>query len=183
MVLAALVGAADLLLLVPVRFVLRWGEGEISLTARAGPVPVKLLPRERERRAALWAGRDARGLLRRVPAPLLRAGVRWGLRTGKRLCGRICLTGLRVRFVAGGDDPYRTAMAYGRAALALEGIGRLWADAVPEAVLRAEADFGGRTRFDAEICAALRLGYLLGAAGRFCFAILREYYRYKTTEG
>ena len=74
-------------------------------------------------------------------------------------------------------------MAYGRAGLALEGIGRLWADSAADADLRAEMAPGGRTQLDAEVRAAARLGTVAWAAAGFCFAVLREYYCYKKTEG
>ena len=172
--LAALVAAADLVLMTPVRVHLRFSGGKPSVTAEIGPM--RLWPRKKARRQG--TGRR-KSLLRRVPPRVLCAGVRRGLSAAARLLRRTRLTAVRVRFTAGGDDPYRAAMAYGRAGLALEGIGRLWADSAADADLRAEMAPGGRTQLDAEVRAAARLGTVAWAAAGFSFAVLREYYCYK----
>ena len=172
--LAALVAAAGIVLMTPVRVHVRFSGEKLSVTAGIGPMHLR--PREKARRQG--TGRK-KGLLRRVPPRVLYAGIRRGLDAAAMLLRRTRLTALRVRFTAGGDDPFRAAMACGRAGLALEGIGRLCAGAD----LRAEMAPGGRTQLDAEVRAVARLGTVAWAAAGFCFAVLREYYCYKKTEG
>ncbi len=184
-VLAALIGAVDLLLLLPVGLDARYRSGELSLTARAGPVRVKLLPREPVKRQARAADRDVKDLLRRVPGPVLRAGAGSLPRAAGHLHGRVRLRRLIVRFTAGGDDPCRAVMAYARAGIAMEGVRRL-CPARGEIDLRTDVDFGGKTSFVGQAAADARLGYVLAAAICFGAPVLREYYRYRRkaeTEG
>ena len=178
-ILAALTGAADLLLLLPVGLEARYAAGAFSLTAHAGPVPVRLLPKEPVKKEARAADREAKGVLRRTPRPVLAIAARCGLKALGRLRGRVRLRVLRLRFTAGGGDPYRAVMAYARAGLALEGVERLCAGRVRRLELRAQAVFDAPTALEAEALAQVRLGHLLWAAIVFCFAFFREYYRYK----
>lgn len=183
-ILAALIGAADLLLMLPVGLDGRYGAGRLSVTAKAGPIPLKkLLPSEPARRERRTAGRDAKTLLRRVPRPLLRVAARYSLASAKRLWSRMRLNRLHLHFTAGGDDPAGAVMAYARAGLALEGMRQLCAGRVKDTRLRTDIDLDGPTVLDADVSVSVRLGYALWAGICFCFAILREYYRYKKTKG
>ena len=179
LILAALAGAADLLLLLPVGLEARYAAGDFSLTARVGPVPVKLLPKRPARQDVRAADRDASDLLRRTPRYVLRIAARCAPAAVRRLRGRVRLRALRVHFTAGGPDPYRAVMAYARAGIALEGAGRLCAGRVKRVELRTAVDLDGQTALDADVAVAVRLGYVLWAGLCFCFAFLREYYRYK----
>ncbi len=176
---AALVGAADMLLLLPVGLEARYAAGAFSLTAHAGPVPVRLLPREPVKKEARAADRDIKDVLRRAPRPVLAIAARCGLAAAKRLRGRVRMKKLRLRFTAGGEDPGRAVMAYARAGLALEGVHALCAGRVERLDLCARTAFGGPTALEAEASARTRLGFLLWAGIIFCFAFFREYYRYK----
>ena len=177
-VLAAWIGAADLLLLLPVGLEARFGRGRLSLRARIGPVPVALLPRRPKKEEPQAESRGGRAISHRIPGPVLRASARRAARQMGRLWKRTRLKRLRLHFTAGGDDPCRAVMAYAWAGIAMEYIGRLCARR--EGVdLRTEVDIDGATALDAELAAAVRLGYILGAGICICFAILREYYRYK----
>ena len=178
-ILAALVGAAELLLLLPVGLEARYAAGVFSLTARAGPVPIRLLPR----RAAKKETEPAKSAPRRVPKPSPAIAARCGLAALGCLRGRVWLSRLRVHYTAGGTDPYRAAMAYARAGLALESVAALCAGRVKRTDLRAAVDFDGPAALEADALAWSRAGFLLWAAGCFCFAILREYYRQNKTEG
>lgn len=179
MLLAALIGAADLLLLLPVGLEARYAAGAFSLTAKAGPVPVTLLPEKPARRDIEAADRETKSLLRRTPRPVLALAVRCGHAALGRLRGHVRLTRLRVRFTAGGPDPASAVAAYVRAGLALEGVRALCAGRARELALRTEADFDGETALEADVSVTVRLGYALWAGILFCFAFFREYYRYK----
>ena len=137
--LAALVAAADLVLMTPVRVHLRFSGGKLSVAAGIGPIRIR--PRKKTQRQG--TGRR-KSLLRRVPPRVLCAGVRRGLSAAARLLRRTRLTAVRVRFTAGGDDPYRAAMAYGRAGLALEGIGMFFREFAQAVLLRFGYDAGER---------------------------------------
>lgn len=179
---AALIGAADLLLLLPVGLEARYGAGGLTLTVKVGPVPFRILPRKPAKGPARGRARGKKRLWRRVPLPVLRRTAGRLPRALAYLRGSVRLLRLRLHFTAGGDDPCRAAMAYARACLALEGIGRLCGPG-GRADLRAEADFGGATVFDGEASVRVCLGHVLAAALCMGLAILREYYRYQKTEG
>lgn len=179
MILAALAGTADLLLLLPVTIGARYAAGVFSLTAKAGPLTVRLLPKKRMRRQAETADRQTKSLLRRVPGPVMRASVRRGLAALGCLRGRVRLTQMRLRFTAGGRDAYSAVMAYAGAGLVMEGVRALCAGRVGQTDLRTDADFDGPTALDAAAAVQIRLGFLLWSGIYFCFAFFREYYRYK----
>lgn len=166
------------LALAPVRLEAAYGGGVFKLAGRAGPLPVKLFPREEAtgRRLEKDSRRDVKDLLRRLPPPVLRLLAECGCRTFARLVRRVCVQTLRVRYLAAGPDPYGAVMAYARAGLAMEGIARM----VPDADLRAEVDFDAATSsLDGEIALRVRFGQAVYAAACFGIAFLRGYYRYK----
>ena len=93
---------------------------------------------------------------------------------------RVQVKELRLRFIAAGPDPYKAAMAYARAGVAMEGLARL----VEDAELHSDVDFDGeRSTLDGRICVAARLGTIISAALCFGMAFLRGYFRYRKSEG
>ena len=149
-------------------------DGVFTLTGWAGPVPVKLFPRRKDREKG--PERNARGPLRRLSAPMLRLLADCGCGFLGRIVPRSRVRKLRARYTAGGPDPYRAAMAYARAGVAMEGAARL----VEGADLRADVDFeGGRPSFAGDISIGARLWALVWAAACFGTDFLRGYYRYK----
>ncbi len=169
---------AALLLLMPVGLRARYAAGAFSLTVTAGPVPVRRLPGERRRQDKIRGGRKR--VSRRIPpAVLSRAALRCRKRAGKTI-RRVRLDALRLHFIAGGGDPFRTAMAYARAGAAMEGIRGMIGERVGSVDLYAGADFsGGPTVLDGAVAVKARLGTLLAAAVCFGTALLREYFRYQ----
>ncbi len=166
------------LALTPVRLEAGYAHGVFTLTGRAGPVPVKLFPREAAtgRELEKDAERDEKSLLRRVPLPVLRLLARSACRPIGWLLGRVRINSLRVRYLAAGPDPYAVVMSYARAGLAMEGIAHM----VPNADLRAEIDFDGvRSKLEGRLALSARLGQAVYAAGCFGMDFLRKYYQYK----
>ncbi len=166
------------LALAPVRLEAGYAHGVFTLTGRAGPVPVKLFPREAAtgRELEKDAERDERSLLRRVPLPVLRLLARSACGPMGWLLGRVRINSLRLRYLAAGPDPCAAVMSYARAGLAMEGIAHM----VPNADLRAEIDFDGtRSRLEGRLALSARLGQAVYAVGCFGIGFLRGYYRYK----
>lgn len=165
------------LALAPVRLEAAYGDGVFTLTGRAGPVPVKLFPREKAtgRELERQSRRDMRELLRRLPPPVLGLLVRNGCRLFGRLARRARIRSLRLRYTAAGPDPFSAAMAYARAGVAMEGIARM----VRNADLRAEVDFDGApSRLTGGIALQAPFGEIVCAAVCFGIGFLRGYYRY-----
>ncbi len=166
------------LALAPVRLEAAYANGVFTLTGRAGPVPVKLFPREEATGRELEedAEREEKSLLRRVPLPVLRLLAQSERRPLGWLLRRARIDALRLRYTAAGPDPYAAAMAYARAGLAMEGVARM----VSGADLRAEVDFdGARSKAEGRLAVSARLGQAVYAAACFGIAFLRGYYRYK----
>ena len=166
------------LALTPVGVEAAYGDGVFTLTGRAGPVPVKLFPRERAtgRELEKDARRDERSLLRRLPPPVLVLLVKSACPPTERLLRRMRVSSLRLRYTAAGPDPCAAVMAYVRAGLVMERI----AGSVGNADLRADVDLAGtRSVLDGEIAVRVRLGTVF--YGLVCFGIgfLRGYYRYQ----
>ena len=175
-ILAALVGAADMLLLLPVGLEARYAAGAFSLTAHAGPASVRLLPRrpvKKEVKAADWEAKAVQGQTSR---PVLGMAARCALKALRRLRGRVRIARLRARFTAGGPDPARAVMAYARAGLALEAVDALCPG---QTDLRTELAFDRPSALEADMLARTRLGFVLWAGITFCFAFFREYYHHK----
>lgn len=169
---------AALLPLIPLRVNAACEDGVFTLSGRAGPVPVKLFPRQtaRKKRVENDAAKDRKKLTERVPPPVLRMLLESGCETAGRFWRRARIYALRVRYTAGGSDPARAVMAYARAGVAMEGI----AAAVDCADLRADVDLdGGRSRFAGQVGVTARLGSVLAALFCFGIAFLRRYYQYK----
>ena len=166
------------LALTPVRLEAGYAHGVFTLTGRAGPVPVKLFPKEEAtgRQLEKDAERDEKSLLRRVPLPVLRLLTQSACRPMGWLLGRVRINSLRVRYLAAGPDPYAVVMSYARAGIAMEGIAHM----VPNADLRAEIDFDGvRSKLEGRLALSARLGQAVYAAGCFGMDFLRKYYQYK----
>lgn len=166
------------LALTPVRVEAAYGDGVFTLTGRAGPVPVKLFPREKAtgRELEKDARRDERNLLRRVPPPVLGLLVKSACPPVGRLLRRVRVRSLRLRYLAAGPDPYSAVIAYARAGVAMEGIARM----IPGADLRAEVDLdGARSALEGEAAIQVRFGQAVYAAVCFGIAFLRGYYSYK----
>lgn len=166
------------LALAPVRLEAAYANGIFTLTGRAGPVPVKLFPREEATGRELEedAEREEKSLLRRIPLPVLRLLAQSGRRPLGWLLRRVRIVALRLRYTAAGPDPYAAATAYARAGLAMEGVARL----VPGADLRAEVAFDAeRSSLEGALALRVRSGQAVYAAACFGIAFLRGYYRYK----
>ena len=58
--------------LMPVRLETAYEKGVVTLTIRTGPVPVKLLPRERAKKLERQGERETEALWRRYPRPVLK---------------------------------------------------------------------------------------------------------------
>lgn len=166
------------LALVPVRIEAGYAHGVFTITGRAGPVPVKLFPKEQAtgRQLERDSRRDVKALLRKLPLPVLRLLAQSACCPLGWLLGRTRVRTLRVRYLAGGADPCAAAMAYARAGIAMEGVARM----VPDADLRAEVDFdGARSALEGEIVLRARFGQAVYAAACFGMAFLRGYYQYQ----
>ena len=175
-ILSVLLLAAALLPLTPVRLGVCYDKGVFTVTGKAGPVPVRLFPRERVQTAERDADKDARKLTERVSPQVLRMLAACAFQAAARLLRRARIEVLRVRYTAAGPDPARAVMAYARAGIAMEAIAGL----VDCADLRADVDLeGGRSAFAGRIGIYLRLGTVLAAAFCFGIAFLRKYYQYK----
>lgn len=168
--------AAALLPLTPVRLSACYDKGVFTVTGKAGPVPVRLFPRERVQTAERDADKDAKKLTERVSPQVLRMLAACSRQAACRLLRRTRIEVLRVRYTAAGPDPARAVMAYARAGIAMEAI----TAAVDCADLRADVDLeGDRSSFAGCIGIYLRLGTVLAAAFCFGIAFLRKYYQYK----
>ena len=85
----------------PVRLEAAYDKGSLTLTARTGPVPVKILPRERAKKPEGQEERGIRRLLRRYPKPVLKLLAENGWRAAKALRPYVAVEKLRVRITAG----------------------------------------------------------------------------------
>ena len=160
----------------PVRLEAAYEGDKVSLTARTGPVPVKLLPRERAKKLERQEERGLKRLWKRWPRPLVKLMAENAWRAAMALRPYVAVEKLRVRVTAGGDDPYNAVMAYGWAGVLLEALGA-W---VPNADLSVRADLdGGPSAFEGHVCLRARMGNLIGAAVSFGTGFLRGYFLYK----
>ena len=149
-----------------------------TLSGWAGPLPVKLIPRQtaRKKRAEKDVEKDTKKLTERVPPPVLRMLVSCLWQTAGRFWRKARIASLRARYTAAGPDPADAVMAYARAGIVMEAV----AAAVDCADLRADVDFDAcRTRFEGSVGISARLGSVLAAAFCFGIAFLRRYYQYK----
>ena len=166
-----ILGAAALALtagaLCPVKLEGEYAAGKLTLLGRAGPVRLPLAgPGRREKRPERPAGAG-----RGIPAPALWAmAAKSAGRAGGVFLRRVRVEVLRLRFVAGGDDPFRAVMAYAREGMAMS----------------ASVDLeGGAASLECRICLWIRLWGAAEAAVCFGTDFLREYFRYRRqhTEG
>ncbi len=178
-----ILGAAALALtagaLCPVKLEGEYAAGKLTLLGRAGPVRLPLVgPGRRGKRPERPVGAG-----RGIPAPALWAvAAKSAGRAGGVLLRRVRVEVLRLRFVAGGDDPFRAVMAYARAGMAMEAI----AARIEGADLSASVDLeGGAASLECRICLGIRLWGAAEAAVCFGTDFLREYFRYRRqhTEG
>ncbi len=178
----AVLGSLGLLALAPVAVEAAYEDGRFVLTGRAGPVPVKLFPREKTEagNAEKSAEEKKKRSFRHLTPPVLRILADCGCRAFAKLIRRVRIGLLQARYTAGGPDPYRAAMAYARAGLAMEGVARL----VENADLRADVDFDGAgPLFAGRVRIFARLGTVLWGAAGFGMDFLRKYLCYKRGKG
>ncbi len=149
---------------------------KFTLSARTGPVPVKLLPRERAKKLERQGQREAERLWRRWPKPVLKLLAENGFRAIKGLWPYVAVEALRVHITAGGGDPYRAVLAYGRAGVLLEALGTRFENA--DLHVRADLD-GGPSVYEGRVRFRARLGNLIGAAVSFGTGFLRGYFLYR----
>ena len=150
------------LLAMPVRMELTYDGDALTMTGQLGPLSLPLLPRpgkraKRERRLTrlLWEN---------------------GGTAIYKVIGSLHIEFLRVRFTAGGPDPYDAAMAYAHMGAALEALDHFAAGRIEETDLRADVDFsGGDTVLDS--CMRLRAHLFHVLRAGFCFGtgFLRGY--------
>ena len=185
-ILAAVILTATALILMPVGLDARYMGGKFSLTGRAGPVPVQIIPREKitEKELEKDAEKEGETLLDRLPSPpVLRLLIENGGKAAGRILCSVQVKVLRACFIAGGPDPYAAAMAYARAGVAMDGIARWAQGRVERAELRAGVDFdSGKAAFEGEMELTARLGRILYIAACFGIGFLRGYFRCKKTE-
>ena len=149
---------------------------KFTLTARTGPVPIKLLPRERAKKLERQGEREAKHLWQRYPKPVLKLLAENGFRAAKGLWPYVAVDVLRVHITAGGGDPYRAVLAYGRAGVLLEALGARFENA--DLHVRADLD-GGPSVYEGRVRLRTRMGNLIGAAVSFGTGFLRGYFLYR----
>ena len=162
--------------LMPVRLETAYEKGVVTLTIRTGPVPVKLLPRERAKKLERQGERETEALWRRYPRPVLKLLAENGWRAAKCLGPYVAVEKLRVHITAGGGDPYGAVMAYGRAGVLLEALNARYPDA--DLSVRAELD-GGQSVYEGGAWLRTRFGHLIDAAASFGTGFLRGYFLYR----
>lgn len=114
------------------------------------------------------------------PLPLLKSLAENGFHMLLRLLSRIRTELLKIHFTAAFPDPAVTALIYGAAGTAMEGLVRAGGKNLRRTDLRAEADFdGGAAVIDARLLATIRIHQILSAGAVFGFGFLRDYLRYK----
>lgn len=169
--------------LTPLRLECALERGRVTLLVRAGPVRASLPPRRRDpiKDAEKTGERDLDRLLRRLPpAPVLGILARQGFGAVRGLAPYVRVRQLRLAYRAGGPDPYGAALSYARAGAAMQAL----AARFPQAELTASADMtGGPGAVAGRVCLAVRTGNAVCAAAAFGSGFLREYFRYKKTEG
>lgn len=182
---AVILAAVTLILALPVSLDARYAGGDLSLTGRIGPVPVKLLPRRRvtEKEVEKDTAREGEKLWKRLPPlPVLRILAKNGWEAADRLICGVEIMALRLYYTAGGPNLYDAAMAYARAGVAMEALSCWAQDRVEHPELRASVDFEAeRSAFEGRICFAARLGRIVHIGACFGIGFLRGYFRYKKT--
>ena len=143
------------LLALPVRMELTYDGDALTMTGQLGPVSLPLMPRPGK-------GRPRERWLTRLL---------WenGGEAIYKVIGSLHIEYLRVRFTAGGPDPYDAAMAYAHMGAALEALDHFAAGRIEQTDLRAEVDFGGGDtvldscmRLRAHLFHVLRAGFCFG---------------------
>ena len=100
-----------------------------------------------------------------------------------RLVSRLRVELLRIHFTAAWPDPALTAMAYGAAGTAMEGLLAVGGDRIGRADLRADADFDGTEPvLDFRLRITIRICRVLGAALVFGWKVLWGILRLKKEE-
>ena len=117
---------------------------------------------------------------RRPSLTTLRMLAENGYRTLCRLLSRLRVELLRIHFTAAWDDPALTAMAYGAAGTAMEGLLAIAGERIGKADLRADADFDrGSPKLDFRIRLTIRVFRLIGSLLGFGCRVLRDMIRLK----
>lgn len=166
-ILAVAVLFAAAFLAMPVRMELRYDGDVLSMVCRFGPVSLKLLPRPKERKNSASPKRRRSRLL-------------WenGGAAIYQIIGSMHIELLRIRFTAGGPDPYDAAMAYAHMGAAMEALEHFAAGRIEKTELRADVDFdGGRTVLDGRMRLRARMLHVLRAGCCFGTGCLRAYSR------
>jgi hypothetical protein len=97
------------------------------------------------------------------------------LRTLKRFLRHLRIDRLRIHFIAGGSDPYETAMVYIGAGTAMEAVQDMAGKRVRELDLQAGTDFDAASSVaDARICLSVRICYLFAAGVSFGVGYLKN---------
>ena len=154
-------------------FSLRLGERKPSKTKDEPKTAEEVPPPEKEKKKR-----------RLPPMPLIRSLLHRGYRL---LCGVLShawTDRLRLHFTAAFSDPALTAMAYGAAGTAMDGLLHVGGKRIRHPDLWAEVDFdSGTPSLDLRFCFVIRLGLIVTEAVRFGFGFLKDFLRYKKQEG